>query len=162
MKNYWLIKSEADCYSIDDLQRDIITPWSGVRNFQARNFMRDKMKVGDLAFFYHSSSKPTGIFGLAKVCSEPYADPSALDKKDEHFDPKSYESYIKLKKDFKPTWILVDFTFVKKFKNILTLSQIKEDPNLDGMIVRNQGSRLSIQPVLEKHFKYILKKMTGK
>lgn len=157
MKGYWLIKSEGDCYSIDDLKRDSVTPWSGVRNFQARNFMRDNMKVGDLAFFYHSSSKPTGIFGIAEVCSEPHADATALDKKDEHFDEKSYAKYILSKKDFKPTWILVDFKFVKKFKRPLTLNEIKDDPNLEGMMVRNVGTRLSIQPVSEKHFMHILK-----
>jgi predicted RNA-binding protein with PUA-like domain len=162
LKNYWLIKSEGDCYSIDDLKRDSITPWSGVRNFQARNFMRDRMKIGDLAFFYHSSSKPTGIYGIAKVCSAPYADKTALDKKDEHFDPKSYSKYIEQKKDFVPTWVLVDFKFVKKFKNPMSLVEIKDDPKLDGMMVRNVGSRLSIQPVSENHFEHIIKVLEGR
>ena len=155
MKNYWLIKSEGDCYSIDDLKKDKVTSWSGVRNFQARNFMRDSMKIGDLAFFYHSNSTPTGIVGVAEVCSEPHADLTALDKKDEHFDPKSYAKYIESKKDFKPTWMLVDFKFVKKFKKICTLFELKLDPQLEGMMVRNPGLRLSIQPVSEKHFEYI-------
>ncbi len=157
MKNYWLIKSEGDCYSIDDLKRDSVTPWSGVRNFQARNFMRDKMKIGDLAFFYHSSSKLTGIYGIAKVCSAPYADKTALDKKDDHFDSKSFTKYMEQKKDFVPIWVLVDFKFVKKFKYPLSLTEIKDDPNLEGMMVRNIGSRLSIQPVSPSHFVYIVK-----
>ena len=150
--NYWLIKSEADCYSIDNLKSDKKTPWSGVRNFQARNFMRDHMKKGDLALFYHSSSTskdiPNGVYGIAKVTSDPYPDPSAFDSKDEHYDPKS--------KKTEPTWILVDFGFVEKFKNPITLAVMKNDPKLDGMMVRQKGSRLSIQPVTEKHFKYIV------
>ena len=105
---YWLIKSEEDCYSIDTLRKDMVTPWSGVRNFQARNFMRDDMKIGDKALFYHSNSKLTGVVGVAEVCSLPYPDPTAFDVRNEHFDPKS--------KREKPTWILVDFKFLKKFK----------------------------------------------
>lgn len=151
-KNYWLIKTEANCYSIDDLKRQKKTPWSGVRNFQARNFMRDNMKVGDLALFYHSSStskeEPNGVYGIAKVASRAYADPSAFNKKDEHFDPKSNKK--------NPTWFLVDFAFVKKFKNPVTLAVIKNDPALEGMPVRQTGSRLSIQPVSEMHFKHIV------
>ena len=160
---FWLIKSEGDCYSIDDLKNDKITPWSGVRNFQARNFMRDKMKVGDMALFYHSSSNskeyPTGVYGLAKVCSKPYADKTALDPKDEHFDTKSFVQMQKSMKDntdFVPTWILVDFKFVKKFKSPITLKQIKMDNKLKDMLVCQKGSRLSIQPVSEKHFNHIL------
>jgi predicted RNA-binding protein with PUA-like domain len=171
--NYWLIKSEGDCYSIDDLKRDKTSPWSGVRNFQARNYMRDSMKVGDLALFYHSSSKsakdPIGVYGIAKVSSKPYADPTAFDKNDEHYDPISSKKKKDAEKsksktlsksepesEFKPTWILVDFLFVKKFSTPFTLHEIKIDPELDGMIVRQKGSRLSIQPVSEKHFTYIV------
>ena len=152
--NYWLIKTEADCYSIDNLKKDKKTPWSGVRNFQARNFMRDDMKMGDLALFYHSSStdkdQPNGVYGVAEVVSAPYADPSAFDKKDEHYDPASKLS--------NPTWMLVDFAFKKKFKEPFTLFEIKLDPKLEGMVVRQRGSRLSIQPVSEKHFNYIVTK----
>jgi predicted RNA-binding protein with PUA-like domain len=162
-KSFWLIKSEADCFSIDDLKREGVSPWTGVRNFQARNFMRDSMKIGDVALFYHSNSKsidsPTGIYGLAKVASSPYGDPSALDTKDEHFDPRS----LKLKKqaekdgnDFVPIWVLVDFEFVKKFKRPVSLKHLKMDPALKDMIVCQKGSRLSIQPVSEKHFNHIL------
>lgn len=155
---YWLIKSESDCYSIDDLKRDTKTAWSGVRNFQARNFMRDKMKVGDLALFYHSSPSgpgvgatkpPIGVYGIAKVVSAPYADKTAFDPKDEHYDAKS-------KNKIEPTWMLVDFAFKKKFKKPITLAEIKNDPKLDGMMVRQKGSRLSIQPVSKEHFMYIV------
>jgi predicted RNA-binding protein with PUA-like domain len=161
--NYWLIKTEADCYSIDDLKRDGKTPWAGVRNFQARNFMRDHMKVGDLALFYHSSStdkdKPNGVYGIAKVASAPYVDETAFDKKDEHYDAVLDKKRIEAQKKklkFEPTWMLVDFAFKKKFSHPFTLAEIKIDPKLDGMIVRQRGSRLSIQPVSEKHFNYIV------
>lgn len=152
--NYWLIKSEADCYSIDDLKADSkknkSVPWSGIRNYQARNFMRDSMKVGDLCLFYHSGGTPdapTGVYGVARVASKPYPDPTAFDKKDGHYDPKS--------KKESPTWILVDMAFVEKFKHSVTLADIKIDPKLNGIMVAQRGSRLSIQPVSEAHFKYI-------
>lgn len=123
-----------DCYSIDDLQRDGKTPWQGVRNFQARNFMRDDMSIGDLALFYHSSSKdvdnPNGVYGIAKVVSRPYVD--------------------------ELPWMMVDFSFVKKFETPYTLAEIKKDPLLADMLVCKRGSRLSIQPVSEKHFNYIV------
>jgi predicted RNA-binding protein with PUA-like domain len=145
--NYWLIKSEGSCYSIDDLKKDKKVAWSGVRNYQARNFMRDGMKIGDLALFYHSSSSPNGVYGIAKVASEPHPDMTAFDKKDDHYDPKS--------KKENPTWMLVDIAYVEKFKYPVSLEEIKIDPALEGMMVRQIGSRLSIQPVSEKHFKYI-------
>ena len=87
--NYWLMKSEPSAYSIDDLEKEKRAMWDGVRNYQARNFMRDSMKIGDFAFFYHSNADPAGIVGVMKVCSEPYPDPTAFDKKDSHYDPKS-------------------------------------------------------------------------
>ena len=144
-KSYWLIKSE--CYTIDDLKHDKRSAWTGVRNYQARNFMRDSMRVGDLALFYHSNGDPSGVYGVAKVVSKPHADPTALDKRDAHFDPKSTKE--------KPIWECVDFTFVKKFKNPVSLDEIKIDPKLEGMLVRARGSRLSVQPVSEKHYLYI-------
>jgi predicted RNA-binding protein with PUA-like domain len=146
--NCWIIKSEADCYSIDDFKKDKKASWSGVRNYQARNFMKN-MRSGDLALFYHSSSDPTAVVGIAKVVKEAYPDSTALDKKDEHFDPKSTKE--------KPIWEMVDFGFVKKFKNPVTLTQIKFNPKLKGIILAQQGSRLSIQPVSETHFKIIEK-----
>lgn len=163
--NFWLIKSEADCYSIDDLKRDGKTPWAGVRNFQARNFMRDHMKIGDLALFYHSSSTdkkvPNGVYGIAKVSSLPYLDATALDSKDEHFDEASaVKKKLAEKKGvtYIPTWMLVDFSFVSKFSTPFTLFEIKLDPKLKNMMVRQRGSRLSIQPVTEKDFNYIVTK----
>ncbi|MCH7597581.1 EVE domain-containing protein [Patescibacteria group bacterium] len=143
-KKYWLMKSEPSDYSIDDLKRAKCEPWDGVRNYQARNFMRDEMRVGDGVLFYHSSTDPPGIAGIAKVCSKPYPDKTAFDKSDKHFDPKS-------KKD-DPTWYLVDVCFVKKFKNFISLNELKADPRFEGMMVTKKGSRLSIQPVSKKHF----------
>lgn len=137
--NYWLVKSEPETYSIDDLASDDKTMWDGVRNYQARNFMRDQMQIGDLVFFYHSNAEPSGIAGIAKVASRPYPDPSAFDKKDKHYDSES--------KKEKPTWYLVDMTFVKKFKNLLTLEQIKKIKGLEKMPLLQKGQRLSVQPV---------------
>jgi predicted RNA-binding protein with PUA-like domain len=160
-KRYWLIKSEADCFSIDDLKKEKISAWSGVRNYQARNFMRDYMKVGDLALFYHSSSNPTGIVGIAKVASKPYADMTAYDPKDEHFDPRALKlkkEAEKQKKEVIHIWTLVDFQFVKKFNKTITLQELKNTPKLKGlMATEKRGSRLSIQPVSEEHFLYITK-----
>jgi predicted RNA-binding protein with PUA-like domain len=148
--NYWLIKSEADCYSIDALKKDKKTAWTGIRNYQARNFMRDGMKIGDLVLFYHSSSEPTGIYGIAKVVSKPHADETQFDKKDDHYDPKA--------KKENPTWICVDIAFVEKFKEPISLGELRGDPNLKGMEVLKQGQRLSVMPVSEKHFKYLTEK----
>lgn len=145
--NYWLIKSEGNCYSIDDLKKDKKTPWEGVRNYQARNFMMNGMKVGDIAFFHHSNGdlvNPTGIYGLAKVVSKPHPDLSAQDKKNEHYDPKATEG--------KPIWYCVDFGFVKKFAKPLTLTQIKQDEVLRHMMVAKKGMRLSIMPVSKIQF----------
>ncbi len=147
--NYWLVKSEGDCYSIADLKRDKRTAWTGIRNYQARNFMRDGMKKGDLVLFYHSQSEPSGIYGLAKVVSEPHPDETAFDKKDEHYDPKS--------KREAPTWMCVDLQYVKTYKEPLSLADIKRDTKLEGMWVTRKGDRLSVQPVSEKHFKWIEK-----
>ncbi len=148
---YWLIKSEGECYSIDDLKRDRRTAWTGIRNYQARNFMRDDMRVGDLALFYHSSGSadaPSGAYGIAKVASKPQPDQTQFDPKDDQYDPKAT--------DAAPIWACVDMAFVRKFKRPVTLTEIKRDPKLAGMAVRERGSRLSIQPVSEKHFKHII------
>lgn len=147
---YWLIKSEGECYSIHDLKRDKKTAWTGIRNYQARNFMRDEMRPGDLALFYHSSgtdTAPSGVYGIAKVASGPHPDETQFDPKDDHYDPKA--------KDGIPIWACVDMSFVRAFKHPVTLAAIKRDPKLAGMAVRERGSRLSIQPVNEKHFKHI-------
>ncbi len=142
--NYWLMKSEPDVYSIDDLARDGKTMWDGVRNYQARNFMRDQMRAGDLVFFYHSNAEPAGIAGIAKVVGKPYPDPTAFDEKDIHFDPKS--------KKEAPTWYLVDVAFVKKLKKFLALDEIKKIKGLEGMLLLQKGSRLSVQPVSQAHW----------
>lgn len=146
--NYWLIKSEPDCYSIDDFARDNSADWTGIRNYQARNFMRDHMKVGDLVLFYHSSANPPAAVGVARVSSLPHPDLTAFNKNDDHYDPKSAKE--------KPIWISVDVEFVEKFKNPVTLGQIKIDPRLEGIEVAKQGSRLSVQPVSKAHFKRIV------
>lgn len=150
---YWLIKSEAEMYSIDDLKQDGTAAWSGVRNYQARNFMRDDMRVGDLCLFYHSNSDPSGVYGVAKVASKPHPDETAFDKKDEHYDAKSTRE--------RPIWMCVDVRFVKKLKRPVTLAELKADPNLKGMLVREKASRLSIQPVSEKHFNYIVRELAA-
>ncbi|MDB5194089.1 MAG: hypothetical protein JWN50_103 [Parcubacteria group bacterium] len=131
MANYWLIKSEADCYSIDDLKKDKSTSWAGVRNYQARNFIRSMAK-GDLVLYYHSGGTAPHVAGIAKVVKAPYAE-----------------------KD--PLWSAADVGFVEKFKTPLTLAQIKHDPKLSGMMVTQQGSRLSVQPVSKAHFEIIRK-----
>jgi predicted RNA-binding protein with PUA-like domain len=145
MKQYWLIKTEAGCYSIDDFKKDKKSAWTGIRNYQARNFMKE-MKRGDLALFYHSSSDPTGVAGIAEVVKEAYPDYTALDKKDEHFDPKATKE--------KPIWEMVDFKFVEKLKNFVSLDQIKFNPKLKGIMVTQRGSRLSVMPVSETSFYY--------
>jgi predicted RNA-binding protein with PUA-like domain len=148
--NYWLIKSEGDCYSIDDFKKDRRTPWEGIRNYQARNYMTRDMKVGDLVLYYHSISEPTGVYGIAKVVSKAHPDESQFNKKDDMtFDSKATKE--------KPIWYCVDMAFVEKFKRPVSLVEIKKDPKLEGMVVRAKGSRLSVQPVSEKHFIHIRK-----
>ena len=148
---YWLIKSEGDCYSIDDLKRDKRTPWEGVRNYQARNFMQKDMQVGDLALFYHSNGtteNPSGVYGTACVVSKPHPDVTALDPKDQHYDPKASKA--------NPRWFCVDFAFVKKFKNPVSLGVIKIDPKLSGILVAERGQRLSVMPLSSSHFERIV------
>ncbi len=142
---HWLIKSEPDVFSIDDLAKVEREPWSGVRNYQARNFMWKEMKPGDLALFYHSNAKPPGVTGIARVVRIPYPDPTQFDAKSEYHDPKS--------KPENPRWWLTDFEFVGKFPEMLTLEAIKADPVLSEMMVCQRGTRLSINPVDPLHFK---------
>ena len=151
LKKYWLIKSETDCYSIDDLKKDKKVAWEGVRNFQARNFMKE-MQVGDLCLFHHSNGtkeNPTGVYGIAKVVSKVHPDQTQFNKKGEYYEKRATEE--------KPVWFCVDMGFVKKFKTPITLAQIKFDPKLQNMIVAQPGTRLSIMPVSEKDFEYINK-----
>ena len=144
---YWLMKCEPNTYSIDDLKKDKKTYWDGVRNFQARNFMRDAMKAGDGVLFYHSNAEPSGVAGVAKICKTGYPDFTAWDKKDIHYDPKSPED--------KPQWYMVDVAFEEKFKHLVALEAIKANPALKDMLVIKRGMRLSVQPVEERHFKII-------
>jgi predicted RNA-binding protein with PUA-like domain len=146
--NYWLMKSEPDAYSIDDLKRDRREPWDGIRNYQARNMMRDDMKVGDKVFFYHSNCKEPGIVGIAKVASKPYPDATQFDPDSKYFDSKSDPE--------NPRWILVDVTFVRKTQRNITLTEIKAHPGLDDMILTRKGNRLSVMPVDREHWDIIL------
>ncbi|MDH3748628.1 MAG: EVE domain-containing protein [Gammaproteobacteria bacterium] len=144
----WLLKSEPDAYSIDDLKRDRREMWDGIRNYQARNMMRDDMKVGDRIFFYHSSCKEPGVVGIAKVASKPYPDPTQFDPDDKHYDPKSDPD--------NPRWSLVDVAYARKLKRPITLTEIKSHPALDDMILTRKGNRLSIMPVSDEHWNIIL------
>ncbi len=146
--NHWLIKSEPDAYSIDDLKRDGREMWDGIRNYQARNMMRDEMRVGDRVLFYHSSCKVPAVVGIAKVASKAYADPTQFDPESKYYDPKSDPD--------DPRWYLVDIAFVRKFQRAVTLAQIKAHPELEGMILRRRGNRLSIMPVSQQHFDVIV------
>ena len=141
---YWLMKSEPHVYSINDLKRDGETHWDGVRNYQARNFMRDQMRVGDKVLYYHSNAKTIGVVGVARVCRESYPDFTAWDPEDKHYDPKSPES--------DPRWFMVDIAFVEAFSNVVSLKTLKETQELEGMYVTRRGMRLSVQPVEEEHF----------
>ncbi|MDJ0974207.1 MAG: EVE domain-containing protein [Planctomycetota bacterium] len=149
-KRYWLFKSEPDVYSIDDLKRDGSTYWEGVRNYQARNLLRDDIKKGDEVLFYHSRIKPMGVAGIAKVTRGGYADPSQFDKKHKYFDPKANEDNVR--------WYVVDLSFVSKFDEVVTLEDLKAEAKLADMMVVQRGARLSIQPVTAAEFK-VVKKM---
>ncbi|MCY0993181.1 EVE domain-containing protein [Nannocystis sp. ILAH1] len=145
---YWLMKTEPDVFSIDDLQRLGKTAWEGVRNYTARNSMRDDMKIGDLVIFYHSSVDPAGAVGLARVCSAPYPDATQFDEKSEYHDPKSTREA--------PRWILVDVEFVEKWPAMVTLHAIKAEKALKTMLLVQKGQRLSVQAVEPRHFERVL------
>jgi len=144
----WLAKSEPSVYSIDDLKRDKKTLWTGVRNFQARNFLRDGWQKDDLVLFYHSNSDETGVAGVARVVKSQVADPSQFDPKSDYFDPKSKEE--------SPTWYAPEVTIVKKFDRVVLLSDLKAEKKLCDMGVLKRGNRLSVQPVTDAEFKKIL------
>jgi predicted RNA-binding protein with PUA-like domain len=131
---YWLMKSEPSAYSIDDLQRDGTTSWEGVRNYQARNFMRDEMKIGDKVLFYASNADPSGVSGVAEVSGE-----ARPEKKSE------------------PAWVMVDLRFVEKFKSVVPLETLKKTRGLEEMVVTKKGSRLSVQPVTRQEFDIVVK-----
>ncbi len=147
--NYWLMKNEPDDYSIDDLKRDKIEPWDGIRNYQVRNMIRDEMKKGDLAFFYHSNCEVPGIYGLMVINSEAYTDHTAFDKKAKYYDPKSNKE--------KPTWLMVDVKYKRKLKSVISLTELKNYKELSEMRVVQRGNRLSITKVNKKDWDFILK-----
>jgi len=146
-RQYWLMKSEPYAYSIDDLEKDQVEPWDGIRNYEARNFMRDDMKIGDRALFYHSNVRPPAIVGAMEVCSKPYPDPTQFDPDSKYFDEKSSES--------DPRWQLVDVKFEQKFDKPVTRDELKKDEILQDMMLFKRN-RLSITKVTEKEYKKVL------
>jgi predicted RNA-binding protein with PUA-like domain len=147
---YWLMKSEPDVFGIDDLKNTPgkIEPWDGVRNYQARNMMRDDMSAGDLAFFYHSNCKEPGITGIIEIVRKGYPDITAFDPNALYFDPKSYPG--------NPRWYCVDVRYVRKLKRLITLSELKEHSEVAGLPLLRRGNRLSIMPVSRQQWEYIL------
>ena len=148
-RRYWLVKSEPDCFSWDDLMAapNRTTHWDGVRNYTARNFMRDGMKKGDLVLFYHSSTDPNAVLGVCEVVREAYPDHTAFDPKEDHFDPKSDPA--------SPAWMMVDLRAKEAFRRPVPLAELKKDARLDGMELLKRGSRLSVQPVSREHFEIV-------
>ena len=144
------MKTEPNVYSIDDVKKQGVTPWEGIRNYQARNFMKNDMRIGDEVFIYHSNATPPGIVGLGSVASTPYPAHFAWDTKSPYFDPKSLKE--------NPRWFMVDIKFKQKFSRLISLTELKEDPKLNQMMVTKKGSRLSIQPVLTDDFHYIIER----
>ncbi len=148
-KRYWLMKCEPSAYTIDDLQRDGATNWEGVRNYKARNYMRDDMQLGDDVLFYASNAEPSGVTGLAKIVRTSYPDASAFNKKSHYYDEDSDKA--------KPTWFMVDIGFVKNFQGTVSLETLKGAKGLGNMMVTQKGSRLSVQPVTKDEFEIVLK-----
>ncbi len=147
--NYWLMKSEPDAFSLDDLEAVAQEPWDGVRNYQARNMMRDQMKVGDRVFFYHSNCKVPGIVGLAEVVREGYVDHTAFDPEAHYYDPKSDPG--------NPRWYMVDLKFERRLGRTITLQELKERPELADMPLVRKGNRLSVMPVSAEDWTFILR-----
>ncbi len=148
-KRYWLFKSEPNVYSIQDLEREGVTPWDGVRNYQARNLMRDEMRVGDGILFYHSRVAPMAIVGRAEVVAEAHPDPTQFDPSHPHFDPRAHPD--------EPRWYCVDIGFVEAFEKPLLREELKRIPALEDMMLLQKGCRLSVQPVRPKEWKAILR-----
>jgi predicted RNA-binding protein with PUA-like domain len=146
--NHWLMKSEPDVFSIDDLKKKKKSGWDGVRNYQARNFMRDDMKLGDLVLFYHSSCEIPGVAGIAKVSKTSHPDPTQFDPKSDYYDPKATNEA--------PRWFMVEVEFSEKFDQVITLSAIKSTKGLENLPLVQKGSRLSINPISEKEFNIII------
>lgn len=152
---YWLFKSEPDAFSIDDLaaKPNQTEHWDGIRNYQARNYLRDEVKQGDQVLFYHSSCKIVGIAGLAEVVKEAYPDYSQFNPESKYFDPKANPD--------KPRWVMVDVQFKQKFSKVLSLAKIKSMPEITEIGLVKKGHRLSIMPVTEKEFSVLLKAAKG-
>ena len=142
------MKSEPVSYSIDHLKRDVVTPWSGIRNYQSRNFMRDEMQKGDGVLFYHSSCREVGVAGIAEVASAPYPDPTQFDQKSRYYDPQATKG--------SPRWMLVDIRFVKQFKQVIPLTSLRRENSLRNLMILRPGNRLSITPVTREEFHTIL------
>lgn len=145
---FWLMKSEPEVFSIDDLKKRSREPWDGVRNYQARNYLRDQMKKGDLAFFYHSNCNPPGIVGIMEIVREGYPDDSAFDPTHPYYDAKSDPSC--------PRWYRVDVAFKEKFSHIISLERLRHIPQLKNMALLQKGNRLSVMPVTEEEWENIL------
>lgn len=145
---YWLMKTEPSEYSIDDLKREKTEHWDGVRNYQARNMMRDQMKIGDLAFMYHSNCDEIGIVGTMTIHREGYPDHTAFDKKDKHFDPKSDPD--------NPRWIMVDVKYKRKLKRTITLQELKSYKELQNTTLLRKGNRLSVMEITKQDWDFIL------
>jgi len=148
-RNYWLLKSEPTTYSLRDLKKEGETQWTGVRNYQARNFMRDDMKPGDPILFYHSNTQPPAIVGVGEVHSKSYPDPTQYNSKSEYYDPKATKR--------EPRWFCVTISFLYEFKNPISLKTLKSSASFSDMLLTKKGSRLSVQPVSARHFNAILK-----
>ena len=148
-RQYWLMKSEPSAFSIDDLMRapQQTTCWDGVRNYQARNFMRS-MALGDRVLFYHSNADPPAAVGIAEIVKTAYADPTQFDKKDDHYDQESDPS--------NPRWDMVDIKYIRKFSQPVSLDQLRKEPKLKEMVLLRKGSRLSVQPVTPAEWEHIL------
>ncbi|TNE95713.1 MAG: EVE domain-containing protein [Deltaproteobacteria bacterium] len=151
--NYWLMKSEPDVFGIDDLKRVKKEPWDGVRNYQARNYMRDEMKKGDKILFYHSNTDVPGVVGIMEVSKEAFPDHTSWDKKSKYFDPKSSEE--------NPRWFMIEVKYVSKFPRTVSLQEMKDMKPLSEMKILQKGNRLSITPVTKAEFDHIVKVAAG-
>ncbi|NCN26748.1 EVE domain-containing protein [bacterium] len=148
-KKYWLMKSEPETYSIDDLERDKTTWWDSIRNYQARNFMTKEMKVGDDVIFYHSNATPPGAAGTGTVSNPAKVDPTQFDKKSDYFEKRASKE--------RPMWFCVELAFKKKFKNLVSLEEMKEQKPLENMLILRKGNRLSITPLSKAEFEHLVK-----
>ncbi|MSP71808.1 MAG: EVE domain-containing protein [Myxococcales bacterium] len=146
---HWLMKSEPEVFSIDDLKENKKTSWEGVRNYQARNFMRDDMQLGDKVLYYHSNAEPTGVAGVAEVCRLAYPDPTQWDPRSKYHDASASRE--------DPRWLMVDVKFVSRFSEVVSLESLKANPLLAGMPVLKRGMRLSVQPVSPEHFEEVVR-----